>query len=378
MIEVPNEGLLNAEEHTVKGRLVALVGPDQVEIHEYDLPELPPGAVLLKVRRANVCGSDLHIWHFLSVAMRDVAMGHEFVAEIAELGPGVTTDSAGQPVSVGDRVAAVYYHTCLKCPACGRGDFAMCHNSGRNMGLPPTTPPHFNGGFATHYYVSPGQFFYKVPDRVSDAAAAGANCGLAQMLYSIDKLGIRRGQSVVVQGAGGLGLYAAAVASTCGARVIVVEKEPVRIALAREFGAQHVVDISDFPTVESRTARILELTQGIGADAVIEVTGRPSAFTEAIDYARIGASIASIGNLNVGKDFEVSFAPALITRKQVTIVGILRYDPWYLKEALNFLDEYREDFPFDDLSDRVFRMDEITEALELSEARVVSRAAIIP
>ena len=62
----------------------------------------------------------------------------------------------------------------------------------------------------------------------------------------------------------------------------------------------------------------------------------------------------------------------------MTIVGILRYDPWYLREALNFLDEYREDFPFDDLSDRVFRMDEITEALELSEARVVSRAAIIP
>lgn len=128
----------------MKGRLVALVGPDQVEIHEYDLPELPPGAVLLKVRRANVCGSDLHIWHFLSVAMRDVAMGHEFVAEIAELGPGVTTDSAGQPVAVGDRVAAVYYHTCLKCPACGRGDFAMCHNSGRNMSLPPTTPPHLS------------------------------------------------------------------------------------------------------------------------------------------------------------------------------------------------------------------------------------------
>ncbi len=362
----------------MKGRLVALVGPDQVEIHEYDLPELPPGAVLLKVRRANVCGSDLHIWHFLSVAFRDVAMGHEFVAEIAELGPGVTTDSGGQLISVGDRVAAVYYHTCLKCPACGRGDFAMCHNSGRNMGLPPTTPPHFNGAFATHYFVSPGQFFYKVPDNVTDAAAAGANCGLAQMMYSIDKLNVRRGQNVVVQGAGGLGLYASAVAKSTGATVIVVEKEPVRIESARTFGADHIIDINEFPTVEARTARILELTNGIGADAIIEVTGRPSAFAEAIDYSRVGASIASIGNLNVGKDFEISFAPALITRKQLTIVGILRYDPWYLKDALNFLAEYRDDFPFDALSDRVFSMDDINQALELSEARVVARAAIIP
>ncbi len=362
----------------MKGRLVALVGPDQVEIHEYDLPSLPAGAVLLKVRRANVCGSDLHIWHFLSVAFRDVAMGHEFVAEVAELGSGVTTDSAGQPIAIGDRVAAVYYHTCLKCPACGRGDFAMCHNSGRNMGLPPTAPPHFNGAFATHYYVSPGQFFYKVPGTVSDAAAAGANCGLAQMIYSLDKLGVRRGQNVVIQGAGGLGLYAAAVANSSGARVIVVEKEPNRIASARQFGAHDIVDIGQLPTAEERTARIMELTGGIGADAIIEVTGRPAAFAEAVDYARVGASVASIGNLNVGKDFEISFAPALITRKQLTVVGILRYDPWYLKDALRFLDENADRFPFDSLSDRVFAMDDITEALELSEARVVSRAAIIP
>ncbi len=362
----------------MKGRLVALVGPDQVEVHEYDLPELPPGAVLLKVRRANVCGSDLHIWHFLSVAMRDVAMGHEFVAEIAELGPGVTTDSAGQELTVGDRVAPVYYHTCLECPACGRGDFSMCHNSGRNMGLPPTTPPHFNGGFATHYYVSPGQFFYKVPDGVGDAAAAGANCGLAQMIFSIDRLRVGRGQNVVIQGAGGLGLYASAVAAAAGARVIVVEGVGHRIDLARQFGAHDIVDLSEFRTPEQRAARILELTGGIGADAVIEVTGIPSAFNEAVEYARIGGSVASIGNLNVGEDFRIPFTPAIVTRKQLTIVGILRYDPWYLKEALRFLEEYGDVYPFDELSDRVFSMDEIQEALELSEARVVSRAAIIP
>ena len=362
----------------MKGRLVALVGPNQVEIQEYDLPALDPGAVLLKVRRANVCGSDLHIWHFLSVAFRDVALGHEFVAEIAELGPGVTTDSAGAPIAVGDRVAAVYYHTCLKCPACGRGDFGMCHNAVRNMGLAPTTPPHFNGAFATHYYLSPGQFFYKVPVDVTDAAAAGANCGLAQMMFSLDKIDVRQGQTVVIQGAGGLGLYAAAVANRRGATVVVVEKEQVRIASAAQFGAHHIIDINELPNLEQRTARILELTNGVGADAIVEVTGRPSAFTEAIDYARVGAKIASIGNLNVGKDFEIAFAPALITRKQLSIVGILRYDPWYLKDALTFLQEHKDLFPFDDLSDRVFDMDDITLALELSESRAIARAAIIP
>jgi threonine dehydrogenase-like Zn-dependent dehydrogenase len=254
----------------------------------------------------------------------------------------------------------------------------MCHNAGRNMGLPPTTPPHFNGAFATHYYVSPGQFFYKVPDDVSDAAAAGANCGLAQMMFSLEKINVRQGQTVIIQGAGGLGLYAAAVANRRGATVVVVEKEQIRIASARQFGAHHIIDINELPTVEQRTARILELTHGVGADAIVEVTGRPVAFAEAIDYSRVGAKIASVGNLNVGKDFEIDFAPALITRKQVSIVGILRYDPWYLKDALTFLQENKDRFPFDDLSDRVFDMDDITLALELSESRVIARAAIIP
>ena len=362
----------------MKGRLVALVGPDQVELHEYELPEIPAGAALLKVRRANVCGSDLHIWHFLSVAFRDIAMGHEFVGEIAVLGEGLTTDSAGEPLKVGDRVVAVYYLTCLKCAACGRGDFSMCSNAVNSMALPPTTAPHFNGAFATHFYLNPGQFFYKVPDEISDAAVAGANCGLAQMIYSLDQVGVRRGLNVVIQGAGGLGLYAAAVANRSGANVIVVEREPVRIESAKTFGAHHIIDMAELTTTQERTQRVLELTNGIGADVIIEVTGRSEAFAEAIDYARVGASIASVGNLNVGEKFEIQFAPALITRKQLRIVGILRYDPWYLRDAIAFLADNHDYFPFDSLTDRVFTMDQITEALELSEARVVSRAAIIP
>ena len=138
------------------------------------------------------------------------------------------------------------------------------------------------------------------------------------------------------------------------------------------------MDINEFPSAEERTARIMALTDGIGADAVIELTGRASAFAEAVDFSRPGGHIASIGNLNVGKEFEISFAPALITRKQLRIFGILRYHPWYLKRALTFLAENASRFPFEELSDRVFALDDINMALELSEARAVSRAAIIP
>src|SRR5438093_11663288 len=118
---------------------------------------------MLRVYRANVCGSVLLIYHHLSVALRDIAMGHEFVAEVEQLGDGLTTDSAGAPLSVGDRVVVVYFHTCHHCPACDRGDFNMCFNALASMAQRPEVAPHFHGAFATHFYLDPGQYFYKVP-----------------------------------------------------------------------------------------------------------------------------------------------------------------------------------------------------------------------
>jgi threonine dehydrogenase-like Zn-dependent dehydrogenase len=362
----------------VNGRLVALIGPEQIEFQEYDLPTAPPGGALLRVRRANVCGSDLHIWHYLSLALRDIALGHEFVGEIETLGAGLTTDSAGAPVNVGDRVVVVYFHTCHRCAACSRGDFNMCSNSMALMGQPPREEPHFNGAFATHYFLAPGQYFYKVPDSLGDAEVAGANCGLAQMLFTLDRIGVRRGHTVVVQGAGGLGLYACAIAASSGARAIVVEREPGRIEAARAFGASDIVDMSVHQTPEERVKQVLDLTDGEGADFVIEVTGRPEAFGEAIDFARVGGSIASVGNLNVGEKFELKIAPAVFTRKNLRVHGYLRYDPWYLRDSLDFLVEHGSRYPFASLSDRVYSLDEIEEALSRSDSRQVSRAAIVP
>src|ERR1700709_703648 len=132
------------------GRLVALVGPETTEIQEYELPAVPSGAALLKVRRANVCGSDLHIHRDLNPALRNSVRGHEFVAEIAELGDGLTVDSAGEPVAVGDRVVVVYFYTCLKCASCNRGDFNQCTNSVAGLASPPSVAPHFHGAFSTH------------------------------------------------------------------------------------------------------------------------------------------------------------------------------------------------------------------------------------
>jgi threonine dehydrogenase-like Zn-dependent dehydrogenase len=360
------------------GRVAALVGLERIAIQEYELPSVAPGAALLKVKRANVCGSDLHIFHHLSVALRDIVLGHEFVAEVAQLGEGLATDSAGSPVAVGDRIAVVYFHTCRHCPACDNGEFNACYNANASLALRPEVYPHFHGAFGSHFYLDPGQYFYKVPDSLTDAEAAGANCGLAQVMFVLDSIGLRRGQVVVVQGAGGLGLYACAVAASSGARVVVVEQQRERAELARQFGATDALDLSQCTDGHERAARVLDATGGLGADIVLEVTGRAAAFSEAIDFARIGGHIASVGNLNVGPGFEVPVMPAIFTRKNLRVHGYLRYDPWYLRRALDFMADNRRQYPFGSLSDRTYSLDQIGEAFARAEERRVARVAIVP
>lgn len=94
----------------MKGRVAALVGPERVEIKSFDVPEPEPGAVVTKVRRANTCDSEVHIYHHHHPLLRECVLGHEFVGEVAALGEGVTTDYAGEAVAVGDRLAP-YYRT---------------------------------------------------------------------------------------------------------------------------------------------------------------------------------------------------------------------------------------------------------------------------
>jgi threonine dehydrogenase-like Zn-dependent dehydrogenase len=358
------------------GQIAALVGPEQVEVRSYPVPDPEPGAVVLRVLRANVCGSDVHQFHYESVSLRDAGLGHEFVGEVVALGEGVTTDFAGEPLQVGDRVVAVYYLTCHRCPPCLRGEFNSCLNGLASWVVPPDVAPHFRSAFATHYYVQPGQFFYKVPDDVDDQTVAGANCGLAQMLFVLDRVGLQSGETVVIQGAGGLGLYAVAVAVERGARPIVVDGIPERLELARQFGAEHVVDMREHTSAEDRVKAVADLTGGLWADVVLEVTGVPAAFSEAIELARTGGRVASVGNLNAAATVPVS--PGVLTRKSLTVLGVLRYDPWYLHKAVAFLARRQARHPFAAFTDRTFSLEDVLDALRSGESRSVARAAIVP
>ncbi len=358
--------------------MAALVGPAEVSVKEFEVPEPGPGALVVKVRRANVCGSEVHIYHFRHPLIRECVLGHEFVGEIAALGEGVRTDYAGNPVAVGDRVISPFFLTCRRCPACLRGEFNLCQRAYMYWSNPPEEEPHFTGAFATHYYVHPDQYFYKVPDAVPDEVVAGANCGLSQVLYGLQEIWVSAGDTLVVQGAGCLGLYATAIGKDMGARVVVVEGIPERTDLARRFGAEEIVDMREHETAEERVEKVMSLTGGYGADVVLEVTGVPAAFVEALQLARPGGRVVEIGNVSVGEGHEVSLSPGLITRKNLRVQGFVRYQPWYLHRALRFLERKHGDHPFDELTDREYALEEVGEAIEQEEGRRVARPAVVP
>jgi D-arabinose 1-dehydrogenase-like Zn-dependent alcohol dehydrogenase len=363
----------------MKGKAAVLMGKMEVAVKQFDLPSVEPGAVLVEVIKANVCGSDVHIWHGLHpVIKKGVVLGHEFIGRIFKLGEGVTTDYAGAPVKVGDRVVAPYYLTCLKCPPCLRGELALCQNAYKFTASPPETPPHFHGSYATHYYIHSNQYFYKVPDGLPDGVAAGANCGLSQVYYGLDQANLSMGETVVIQGAGGLGLHASAVGKEKGAKVVIIEGAPERLKLAKAFGADHLIDLSQFSKVEERVEQVKKISGSDGADVVLEVSGVPASFSEALQLVRPGGRVISIGNILVGPEFEISVCPGVITRKSIIVKGIVRYAPWYLYRSLQFLQRNLGKYPYEKFSDREYALTEVQEALVRSEKRTIGRAIIAP
>lgn len=359
----------------LQGKVAEMKSPGVMKVENYDLPSPGPGSVLVKVRRSNVCGSEIHIWKGEHPTKNTGVLGHEMVGEVQSIGDGVETDFAGEKLNVGDRIATTYFQICRKCKMCQKGAFNLCENAYEFWNKPSIEPPHFHGTFSTHYYVHPDFHFYKVPDNVPDVVAASANCAISQVYFGIEQANLQYGETIVIQGAGGLGLNAAAIAKEKGAKVIVIDGIEERLKNAKNFGADHIIDFNVYDTVEKRTKRVLDLTNNRGADVGMELTGSPRAFSEGIHLVSSGGRYVSIGNVSPGKTTE--FDPGLLTRKSINIISIVRYKPWYLKKALDFLSENIEKYPFADMIDGEFSFENVEEALDRSAKREVNRASIV-
>jgi threonine dehydrogenase-like Zn-dependent dehydrogenase len=206
---------------------------------------------------------------------------------------------------------------------------------------------------------------------------APANCALSQVLYGLDAVGFGFGENIAIQGAGGLGIYATAVARDMGAdKVIVIDGIEERLELARAFGADELIDMRELKTPAERVQRVKELTGGWGADVVAELVGFPHVIPEGIDMLGNGGRYLEIGNISYGMACELQ--PSVLTTANKSIVAVMLYDRLSLKKALDFLSRAKDKYPFDKILSRTYPLEEINKAFEEQDKGLVSRSTIIP
>ncbi len=279
------------------GRLI--VAKDQeFAIREYDVPDPAPNALVIKQELAGICGTDLHLWQ--KGFRREIVLGHENVGTIVSLGRDVATDCVGHPVREGDRI--------IFRPGTDGGEGAY------GFYYAPDAAPHFVGGFADYIYLGKkGTDFIKtsLPPEVAVLTEP-----FTVGVHAVMRGQIQFGDTVVIQGSGAIGLVTTICAKVSGAgRIIVVGGPAERLALARKYGADVVIDIEEVTSAEARTELVLDATPGRkGADRVFECAGFLPATPEGLGYLRKDGTFIEVGHFVDMGSLEFNINRSLMVR----------------------------------------------------------------
>jgi threonine dehydrogenase-like Zn-dependent dehydrogenase len=262
--------------------------PNEFRVQEVERPRPGPGEAVIRVTLTTICGTDVHIVKGEYPVQPGLTLGHEPVGVIEELGPGVTG------YEIGERVLVGAITPCGQCSACLSGQLSQCgHGAGYEAIGGWRFGNTINGAQAEYLLVPSAQAnLAKIPDDVTDEQvvllADIASTGFAGAVSGR----IRIGDTVVVFAQGPIGLCATAGAKLLGAaRVIGVDADPVRMAMAAQMGADVVLDASKVDVVEE----VMHLTGGRGADVAIEALGTQQTFENALRSLRPGGTLSSLG-----------------------------------------------------------------------------------
>jgi L-iditol 2-dehydrogenase len=348
------------------------------EVKEYPLPRPERGTMLLKVELCGICGSDILAYQGKNHEVRfPLTMGHEICGRVTELGEGVTTDFVKRKVEVGDRIVLVPAVHCGSCFFCSIAKTpSRCVNSVQyGFFQNPDAQPHFNGGYSQYLYVhNPKTAYFKINASVEAAVLSEP---LAVAAHGVRRAKVSPGQTVVVQGAGPIGLLTTLYCRVTGAKDIIVigKNAPERLKMAREFGATITMDISD--SSEEHRVRVIKeaSTGGYGADAVIECAGVPEVIREGFKYIRNSGTYCIVGN---GVDRgTIPVNPALdILDKNITIEGIYDHSAEDFIKAVNVIEKGR--FPFEKMITHRIPLNGIKEAMDgLMRSKTLNGAHVL-
>jgi L-iditol 2-dehydrogenase len=360
-------------------RAVVMTGPGQpLVLWSLADPDIEPGGVLLEVVSSEVCGTDVHLRHGrLAGVPYPIVPGHVSVGRVLEA-RAVERDALGEPLGPGDLVTFLDVHeVCGSCYHCLIADQPNRCPSRRVYGITYSAHDGPLGGWAERLYLKPGVRILKLTGGLDADDVIGGGCGLFTGFAAVERSGLAMGDTVVVQGAGPVGLAAAAFARLRGAgRVLVIGAPASRLELALRLGADQTMGLDD-PDEAGRVAAVREATRGRGADVVIEASGNPAAVREAVRMVRDGGTYVVAGHYTDAG--EVPFNPHTdLNRMHLDIRGQWGTRFHHLARALALFARHRERLPFRDVIGRRYGLEEAGAALDDVEALAVTKAVIEP
>jgi L-iditol 2-dehydrogenase len=300
-----------------------LYGQEDLRLETVADPTPGPGEVVIRVTTATTCGTDLKVWRrggHAKMLKPPTLFGHEAAGQIVALGEGV------KGWQIGDRVVANNSAPCMNCFFCRRQEYSLC------------TDLTFNNGTFAEYLKIPAAIvqhnLLPIPDELPDALAAMTE-PLACVLHGVARSGFQPQapqQRVVVLGDGAIGLMFVGVLAQRGAEVILLGGHKQRLEIGGKLGASQTFAHRQ---VEDLPALVRELTEGPGADIVVEATGVPAAWETAIACARPGATVNLFGGCP--RDTTITVNTEQLHYSELTLKGVFHNTPTYVREALALL-----------------------------------------
>ncbi|KAJ5379846.1 L-iditol 2-dehydrogenase [Penicillium cataractarum] len=331
---------------------VVVIGPGKSKIIDTPIPKITgENEAIIRIKFGGVCGSDVHFWDDGAIDGNPVSeknylpLGHEASGTIVSLSPEVKN------LSVGDNVAIEPANPCRVCIRCREGVYNLCPNM--KYAASGTEHP----GTLTKFFKVPADFCYKLPPHVSLEEGVLAE-PLAVAAHSVRMIGIKPGQSLVIFGAGTIGLVCGAVAKVFGARkIVLVDILDSKLGFAKGF-----LDCETFKTTkgadpEAMAAEIIEkFNLSLGADAVIEATGAASSTMACVFVARKGAHFVQTG---IGKHI-IDYPIFQFSIKELHMHGAFRHSEGDYRVAMDILENRL--VPVKQLITRMYNFEDIESA----------------
>ncbi len=340
-----------------------LTGPQKIKIEKFDKPDPEPRDLLMKVKYCGVCGSDVHLWQGDWNPPYPLILGHEFIGEVAEAGKE-TLEWRG--LKKGDQIAVEMILPCNKCKWCQEGYYNLCRYDDRSItpeygrqygcNIPITRPPALWGGYSQYLYVPEYAILHKYKKRV-DWKEAALTEPLAVSTRAIRLSQICAGDYVVVGGPGTIGLMAVVAAKAAGAgSIILVGTRDSRLKVGELLGADNTINIQKgLDPVEE----VKKLTNGIGADIVVETAGTTLAQEQSFKMTRRGGTIVLVG-LTGGRSLTITPDKDIVSKEQ-TVKGSFLSAHAY-QEAMKIIES--QEFALDKVTTHVFPLEEVEEAFQ--------------